>query len=58
MQVLSAILTEMRLGYFEDVFQAHLLKWTANQKISMEAKEEMFITWYAFTILFVNIKAI
>ncbi|GIO21260.1 hypothetical protein J18TS1_43600 [Oceanobacillus oncorhynchi subsp. incaldanensis] len=37
---LSALLTQMNLGYFEDIFQAYLLKWSVNENISMEAEEE------------------
>ncbi|WP_218672702.1 DUF2207 domain-containing protein [Oceanobacillus timonensis] len=37
---LSALLMQMKLGYFEDIFQAYLLKWSVNENISMEAEEE------------------
>ncbi|MCT1905282.1 DUF2207 domain-containing protein [Oceanobacillus sojae] len=37
---LSALLTQMRLGYFEDIFQAYLLKWSVDKKISIAAEEK------------------
>lgn len=37
---LSVLLLQMQLGYFEDIFQAYLLKWSINEKIIIEAEEE------------------
>ncbi|WP_066191264.1 DUF2207 domain-containing protein [Gracilibacillus timonensis] len=37
---LSALLKHLQLGYFEDIFQAYLLKWSLNEKVSIEAEEE------------------
>ncbi|MBY7142619.1 DUF2207 domain-containing protein [Virgibacillus sp. NKC19-3] len=37
---LSALLMQLHLGYFEDVFQAYLLKWSMNEQISMEVEKE------------------
>ncbi|WP_227995166.1 DUF2207 domain-containing protein [Oceanobacillus sp. CFH 90083] len=55
---LSALLTQMKLGYFEDIFQAYLLKWSVNEKISIEAEEEsaFFGKKYRTTLTIKDIK--
>lgn len=49
---LGVLLTRLHLGYFEDVFQAYLLKWSVEERIQIEAEEEkkFFGTNYLTTI--------
>jgi len=55
---LSALLTQLNFGYFEDIFQAYLLKWSVNENISMEAEEEskVFGKSYRTTLTINNIE--